>query len=633
MKTANLISKRLRRQRQTRSGGGAWSGLFLAALLVGGQSMTFAAPSAFERACDDLVRAKGRQPDARRLHALFKLHWDHQMREFPEFATELGYPGQDDRWTDWSPAAIARRKHELRVVSRALHSIERGRLKPADQLSYDLFQRQLEETIEAARFPEEYLALNQLEGVQKDAVRVLSLAPRATLRDYESLLARLNRLDTLVAQTIELLRRGLNAGVTPPRITLRDVPEQVKNLLVEDPETSPFLAPFRQIPATIPAAEQERLRQRANDALQTKVLPAFRSLRNFLAEHYLPGARESTAARDLPDGAAWYEFNVRRATTTRLTPREIHELGLREMRRIRAEMERVVGQTGFKGTLAEFNEFLRTDPRFFFERAEDLLAAYRDLCKRADAELPRLFGTLPRLSYGVVPVPPHAERSETTGRYQPGSLAAGRAANFLANTYNLKARPKWEMEALTLHEAVPGHHLQIALAQELEDLPDFRRHASVTAFVEGWALYAESLGEAMGFYKDPYAKYGQLTYEMWRAIRLVVDTGLHALGWSRQQAIDFFQANAGKTEHDILVEVDRYIVWPGQALAYKIGQLKIQALRAQAEAELGDSFNVRQFHDEVLRHGAVPLAALEALVHRWIRERKTAARVVPAQPR
>jgi uncharacterized protein (DUF885 family) len=596
--------------------------MLLAMLFIGSGVAVAAAQTAFERACGDLIRSKGRQTDAQRLHALFKLHWDYLMREFPESATQLGYPGQDHRWTDWSLAAIERRKGELRVTALALNSIDRANLKASDQLNYDLFRHQLDEALEAARFPEEYLALNQLEGVQKDAIRILTLAPRATAKDYENLLARLNSLDGLVAQTIELLKRGLETGVTPPRITLRDVPEQVKNVLVEEPGASPFLTPFGELPASIPAGEGERLRQQASEALKTKVLPAFGALHEFLAGNYLPGARESIAAHELPDGPRWYEFNVRRATTTRLTPREIHELGLREVQRIRGEMEKVVAQTGFKGTLAEFNQFLRTDPRFFFERAEDLLTAYRDICKRADAELPRLFGTLPRLSYGVAPVPAHAEKSETTGRYQPGSLAAGRAGNFLANTYNLKARPKWEMEALTLHEAVPGHHLQIALAQELESLPEFRRHASVTTFVEGWALYAESLGEEMGFYKDPYAKYGQLTYEMWRAIRLVVDTGMHALGWSRQQAIDYFKQNAGKTEHDIVVEVDRYIVWPGQALAYKIGELKIKELRSTAQAELREAFNLRAFHDEVLRHGAVPLAVLEAQVKGWINDRR-----------
>jgi uncharacterized protein (DUF885 family) len=329
--------------------------------------------------------------------------------------------------------------------------------------------------------------------------------------------------------------------------------------------------------------------------------------------------------RDLPDGEAWYAFSVRQMTTTALGAEEIHRIGLAEVRRIRSEMDAVVARTGFAGPFQEFVDFLRTDDRFFFESADALLVAYRDICKRVDPELTRLFATLPRLPYGVVPVPSYAEKSQTTAYYEPGSPSAGRPGRFFANTYDLRARPKWEMEALALHEAVPGHHLQIALAQELPDMPDFRRHGFYTAYIEGWGLYAESLGSEMGMYADPYAKFGQLTYEMWRAIRLVVDTGMHALGWTRQRAIDFFTDNAGKAEHDIVVEVDRYIVWPAQALAYKIGELKIKELRARAAAALGERFDLRRFHDVVLGAGALPLDVLGARVEGWIEAEGLAA--------
>jgi uncharacterized protein (DUF885 family) len=285
-------------------------------------------------------------------------------------------------------------------------------------------------------------------------------------------------------------------------------------------------------------------------------------------------------------------------------------------------MESIIEQTGFQGDFAAFSHHLRTDPKFYFDDAESLLAGYRDIAKRLDPELPRLFGRLPRLPYGVVAVPSYSEKSQTTAYYRSGSIAAGRAGYFYANTYDLKSRPKWEMEALTLHEAVPGHHLQIALAQELEGLPEFRRHGRYTAFVEGWGLYAESLGEELGLYQDPYARFGQLTYEMWRAIRLVVDTGMHALGWSRQEAIDFFKENASKTEHDIVVEVDRYIVWPGQALAYKIGELKIQELRRRALEKLGGRFDARAFHDELLGQGPLPIELLESRMEAWIKRRE-----------
>lgn len=576
-----------------------------------------AAETPFEQECARLAARVGR--DAARLHELFRLHWDYTMREYPEYATEVGYPGQNHRWTDWSLEAIERRKRELAAPLRVLQSIRRARLSAADQLNYDLFRRNLQEALDGARFPSELLPLTQLNGVQQDAARILEISPRYTARDYEDMLARLEALPALVDQTLALLERGLERGVTPPRITLRDVPQQVQNQRERDPRKNPLLKPFAEIPETIPANERARLRRAAEAAVREKVIPAFARLHEFLVRRYLPGARESIAWRDLPDGRAWYAHNVRVNTTTDLTPQQIHEIGLAEVKRIRAEMEKVIAATGFTGGFDAFLEFLRRDARFYFTNAEELLRAYRDICKRADPELARLFGRLPRLPYGVLPVPDYAAPSQPTAYYQPGSPRAGRPAYFYANTYALDTRPKWEMEALTLHEAVPGHHLQIALAQEMDNLPEFRRHGGYTAFVEGWALYAESLGLEMGFYKDPYMDFGRLVYEMWRAVRLVVDTGLHELGWSRQQAIDYFLSNASKNEHDVTVEVDRYIVWPGQALAYKIGELKIKELRALAARELGERFDLRAFHDAVLGEGALPLDVLETRMREWIR--------------
>lgn len=577
----------------------------------------------FEQECARLAARVGR--DAARLHELFRLHWDYTMREFPEYATEVGYPGQNHRWTDWSFEAIGRRKRELAAPLRALQSIRRARLSAADQLNYDLFRRNLQEALEGARFPAELMPLTQLNGVQQDAARILEISPRYTVRDYEDMLARLEALPALVDQTLALLERGLERGVTPPRITLRDVPQQVQNQMERDPRKNPLLKPFAEIPETIPVNERARLRRAAEAAVLEKVIPAFARLHEFLVRRYLPGARESIAWRDLPDGRAWYAHTVRVNTTTDLTPQQIHQIGLAEVKRIRAEMEKVIASTGFTGGFDAFLEFLRRDSRFYFTDAEELLRAYRDICKRADPELARLFGRLPRLPYGVLPVPDYAAPSQPTAYYQPGSPRAGRPAYFYANTYALDTRPKWEMEALTLHEAVPGHHLQIALAQEMDHLPEFRRHGGYTAFVEGWALYAESLGLEMGFYKDPYMNFGRLVYEMWRAVRLVVDTGLHELGWSRQQAMDYFLANASKNEHDVTVEVDRYIVWPGQALAYKIGELKIKELRALAARELGERFDLRAFHDAVLGEGALPLDVLETRVRDWIRAQQKAA--------
>jgi uncharacterized protein (DUF885 family) len=413
----------------------------------------------------------------------------------------------------------------------------------------------------------------------------------------------------------------LAQGVTPPQITFRDVPSQVQAQIVGDPMASPLLAAFKTWPATVVAADRDRLTAAATSAYSDRVKPAFARLHEFLTRTYLPGCRQTISIGAMPKGAEMYTYNVRWHTTTPRTPAEIHDIGLAEVKRLRAEMDAVMSRVQFRGSFDDFKRFLRTNPAFFYKDADALVAGYRDVSKRADPELARLFGVLPRTPYGVARVPDAIAPSQTTAYYEPGALTAGRPGNMYANTYKIESRPKWEMEALTLHEAVPGHHLQIALGQELEGLPAFRKFMSYTAFVEGWALYAESLGDEMGFYRDPYSKFGQLTYDMWRAVRLVVDTGLHSMNWTRQQAIDFFMANAAKTEQDIVVEVDRYIAWPGQALGYKLGQMKIQELRAASAKQMGERFELRKFHDVVLGEGAVPLDVLESRVKAWAASR------------
>jgi uncharacterized protein (DUF885 family) len=418
------------------------------------------------------------------------------------------------------------------------------------------------------------------------------------------------------------MRKGMEAGITPPKITLRDVPQQIRNQLVDDPAQSPLLGAFQQMPASVDSLQQESLRKRAHSAFSEKIAPAYERLLAFVEEEYIPAARESIALRDVTDGEAWYAYNVRQRTTTDLAPEAIHQIGLREVARIRSEMEKVIGSSGFEGSFEDFLHFLRTDPQFYHTTKEGLLQEYRDIAKRADPELMKVFGHLPSTPYGVIPIPSYAEKSQTTAYYMEGSVEAGRPGYFYANTYALDTRPRWEMEALTLHEAVPGHHLQLSIQNELENVPWFRKIGSYTGFVEGWGLYSESLGEEMGFYRDPYSKFGQLTYEMWRAVRLVVDTGMHHLGWTRQQAIDYFKENAPKQEHDIIVEIDRYIVWPGQALAYKLGELKFRELRAFAANELGAEFDLREFHDEALGQGAVPLHMLDTNIRSWVAEKK-----------
>ena len=557
-----------------------------------------------------------------RLRQLSELYFEWQVTESPESATFIGHPGHDHLWTDLSATAIARRKREAGRTLAVLNTIDRQRLSTADRLTYDLLVHEGQMAVEQARFPGELLQVTALSGIQRDIPDVVSLMRIERTNDVDAIFARLQAFPRLVRQVIALLDTGLARGITPPRITLHGVADAVGRQIVDDPAMSAMIAPLAKLPPTIPEDEQLRLRERGTALVRDSVLPAWRQLHRFLVDRYVPGARESIGLSALPNGEAWYAVAVRQYTTTDMSPSAIHELGLREVARIRSAMDSVMVQTGFKGTFAEFIQFLRTDPRFYFTDTASLLREYRDIAKRIDPGLIRLFGRLPRMPYGVIAVPAYSERNVTTAYYMPGSPEAARPGYFYANTYDLKARPKWEMEALTVHEAVPGHHLQIAIAQELENVPEFRKHLGFTAFVDRWGLYSASLGHDLGLYRDPYSRFGALTYDMWRAVRLVIDTGLHSMGWSRQQAIDYFAANSSKPLHDITVEVDRYISWPGQALAYKIGQLKIRELREFATTELGDAFDVRAFHDQVLGAGAVPLGVLDARIREWVAREK-----------
>ncbi len=602
--------------------------LALAALLLTATLAGAAVPpdvAGYARKIEQFSATQGQGSESDRLRTLFDLLWEFQMHASPEYATFVGYPGLNDRWSDLSPESIEFGRRIDHVIEGALASVDRAKLKASEQVNYDLALRRVREAIEGEPFHGEYLVINQVGGPQQSIPQLLSITPARNVKDYEDLLARLRGVPRVIDQNIALLDRGLKEGITPPRVTLRDVPGQVESLLVDNPLKSPMLKAFQKFPETVPTADRERLTREAVAAFKDQVAPAFRKLHGYLANTYVPASRESIAMGDLPNGKAWYAYQARVSTTTDLTPEQIHQIGLAEVKRIRKEMDALIASIGFQGSFEDFCKFLRTDPRFFYDNPEDLLTGFRDIAKRIDPELVKLFGKLPRLPYGVIPVPAYAEKSQTTAYYEDGSLAAGRPGELNANTYDLKSRPKWEMEALTSHEAVPGHHLQISLAQELEGVPEWRKHDDYTAFVEGWALYAESLGGEIGLYQDPYSRFGQLTYQRWRAIRLVVDTGMHVKGWTRQQAIDYFRANSAKTEHDIEVEIDRYIVWPGQALAYKIGELKIQELRAYAQRELGPGFDVRAFHDHVLGNGAVPLDLLEKNVKAWVAETKTAA--------
>ncbi len=558
-----------------------------------------------------------------KLNKIIAEEWQWQLRDDPESATSLGERGHDDRLQDRSAAAWQRRRAHNRETLARVEGIDRTKLGAEDQLNYDLFLLQAKLAVEGDQFPYELVPLDQMDGLYSVLGELAQRIPRDTVKDHENFLARMRAFPRAVDETIELLKRGLAMGLTPPRVILVNVAEGIANQISDDPAKSPvYTLAFMNFRSTIPQAEQERLQKEALQVLRADVLPAMRKLHAYWTAEYEPKTRQTIAWTSVPQGKEWYPYRVRQETTTNLTPDEIHTIGLAEVKRIRGEMEKIRAETGFTGTLEEFFTFLRTDPRFYYTTRQDLLVAYRDIAKRIDPELTRLFGRIPRLPYGVIPIPSYSEKTQTTAYYNQGSPEAHRPGYFYVNLYDLPSRPKWEMEALSLHESVPGHHFQIALSQELEQLPPFRRNAGFTAYVEGWALYAESLGPELGMYSDPYSRFGQLTYQMWRAVRLVVDTGMHAKGWTRQQAIDYFVANSSKPLHDIEVEIDRYLAWPGQALAYKLGELKIKELRAHAERDLGEAFDVRTFHDTVLGAGPLPLSLLETRMKEWVKTRK-----------
>jgi uncharacterized protein (DUF885 family) len=559
---------------------------------------------------------------AKRLHALFDEDWQWGLEQFPETATQLGDNRYNDRVTDDSIEAIERRKtHEREMLDR-IQKIDRSMLNGQDVLSYDLFLRDKRLGVEAERFHTEYMPIDQMNGVQITFGQLVGSTPFRNAKDYSDYVARLEGFARQIDQLILLMKRGIETKWMPAAVPLRSVPAQIEGQISDDPTKSTLFNPFARFPDNVSAEDRTRLADSGRRVIAGSLTPALKKLDKFFKEVYLPACRHDIGASSLPDGEAYYQDAIRRHTTTNLTAKEIHEIGKREVARIHKEMEAVVRQTGFKGSFQEFLTFLRTDPRFYYTKADELVAGYSYIAKLADGKLPELFAELPRTPYGVRVIPDYEAPAQTTAYYQPGAADGSRAGLYMINTYKLDTRPKYEMEALTLHESVPGHHLQIARSQELEGLPEFRRNAGYTAYVEGWGLYAESLGTEMGFYADPYSKFGQLTYEMWRACRLVVDTGMHAFGWSRQRAIDFMKDNTAKAENDIIVEIDRYIVWPGQALAYKMGELKIKELRARASKELGANFDVRKFHNVVLDDGPLPLDLLDSRIDAWIAEQK-----------
>jgi len=559
------------------------------------------------------------------LHALFDREWEWELSQDPLWASYLGDRRWNDRWPDTSIEALTARQAHRQAVLNELSGISRDALSPADQLNYDIFKHQYATTVEGFQHRYHLIRTSTLDGVQ-NTEQVVDGLRFQTAKDYDDWLARLDALPAYVDQNIALMREGMKSKMLLPKIIGERVRVQVAQIVKQPAEQSGYYRPFGKIPASIPAADRDRLAAAGAERVRTRVQPAFARLLEFLDREYLPVSYDGVGWWRTGGGLAGYRYFARLHTTTDLAPQDIHALGLKEVARIRQEMEATKTQVGFSGTLAEFFTHLRTDPKFFYSSGEELLNGYRAVAKRIDPELIKISRKLPRVPYGVIPIPDTIAPIAPTAYASGGAPDGSRPPYFFANLYRPETRPKWEMMALTLHEAMPGHCLQISVAQELGELPNFRRHAFFTAYTEGWGLYAESLGEDMGLYKDdPYSKFGQLTYEMWRAVRLVVDTGIHAMEWDRERAIRYFMDNAAKTENDVTNEIDRYISWPGQALAYKIGELKILELRRKAQQALGEKFDLRDFNDVVLQTGAVPLYILEQRVEEWIKGTRAAA--------
>ena len=608
----------------------------LAYAMIAVLSLAFAAPS--------LVWATTAQPTrSPELLALLDEHMEWLSRRDPISASQRGDLRFNDRVPDVAPEAIERGVAEARDRLAQLNRLDQARLSEPERVDAGLLRWELEGIVNGAPFRGYVMPLSARGGPQVWLPQMAAQLPFQGPQDYEDYATRLERLPALIQDTIENMRTGMREGIVPPRVTVRGAAEQcfalASQTVRDDPTLSPFYTPFRAMPGSDSSVK------RARRAIEEGIIPAFQALGEFLRDEYIPACRESIGISDLsppgdPEfGRRFYQFAIREHTTLDLTADEIHQIGLDEVARIRGEMLDVIAASDFRerhpehaalegeALLAAFLASLKSDPRFYHTSDEELLDEFRVICKEIDPELPRLFGRLPRLPYGVRQIPPIFGPASPAAYYYHGSIATGVPGYFMVNTYALDQRPRYAMIALTLHEAVPGHHLQIALAQEMEDVHEFRRRVAFTAFTEGWALYAERLGLEMGglpwpagrgLYQDPYDDFGRLNFEMWRALRLVVDTGIHAKGWTRQQAIDYMIAHSANSEHDLVTEVDRYIGWPGQALGYKLGELHIRELRARAERELGAAFRLRDFHDVVLGAGGVPLGVLDERVTAWI---------------
>lgn len=556
-----------------------------------------------------------------KLKSIIEADWLIQLDSDPSLAFSEGDASAAGKLSDLSPANLASLNHRKQALLTILKALDRDTLSKEDKINAQILQGQLQNSVDLYRYKDHYLPITAESGFHA-YIASIAKARFATEQDYQHYIAKLANLPSYFAQQTYWLTQGLNSGITPPRVTLNGFEDSISAFMVPV-EDSGYFKPFTHYPKHFTQVQKDDLTARGKKIIEQKVLPLYQQFYDFMTKEYIPGSRTDIASASLPDGAAFYENRVRYYTTLDMTSDEVHQLGLKEVKRIRAEMQTIIDDLDFEGSFADFLHFLRTDPQFYPKTAEELLKEAAFIAKKADAMLPKYFGKLPRTPYGIQAVPAEIAPKYTTGRYS-GSSRDDEPGYYWVNTYALDKRPLYELEALTLHEAVPGHHLQISLNKELTNLPNFRRYSYISAFGEGWGLYSEYLGLEAGFYQDPYSNFGRLTYEMWRAARLVVDTGMHANGWSRQQALDFMADNTALSMHNVTTEIDRYISWPGQALSYKIGELTIKRLRVQAEEELGEKFDIRAFHDAILANGSVPMSVLEQQIIDFISSQKSA---------
>lgn len=556
----------------------------------------------------------------KKLEAIVNQSWVFKLKEDPLFATEVG----DHRYNNKLPAMTEqdekRRYLFYKKIQAKLDKIQLRDLNKADTVSYDIFRREIENAIAEYEFKAYLMPFNADSGFYSAFASLPAQMPFKTVQDYDNYIARLNAFKIYMDQQITLMRAGLETGISQPRVILEGLDDGIKSYLVNDMTKSRFFVPFAHYSDAVPEVEQVRLSKAGIAAIQNSIVPAYQALLDFMLNEYMPKARTEISVSVLPNGKTYYTHLIKRHTTLETPAEDIHHIGLDEVKRIRAEMQSIIKQLEFKGEFKAFITFLRTDPQFYAPTERALLKEARDIAKRMDARLPRLFKTFPRMPYGVEPVPADIAPKYTTGRYVGTSSGSTEPGYYWVNTYALDQRPLYSLTALTLHEAVPGHHFQISLAKEMESIPTFRRFIYIPAFGEGWGLYSEKLGIEVGMYEDLYSDFGRLTYEMWRACRLVVDTGIHAMGWTRTQAMDFMSENTALSLHNIRTETDRYISWPAQALAYKLGELKIIELRKKAESILGGKFDIREFHHAVLKNGSVPLPLLEQQIDDYIQE-------------